>query len=151
MGFFLVCVGELGCVPCNKPFPAGQWSTVQLKNHKSKQATDLICNSCADNGCSARDSNLYKCSTCQRELGHLKYDKHTKFDTGRYNTKLQCMECKTKFPCSACKKLYPPSEWPAKQRLRSGKPIRRLHQTPTDWSTVSGERSPRLGVYRIEG
>ena len=127
MGTFMVCAGEHGCVACNKPFPAGQWSTVQLKNHKSKQATDLICKNCADNGCSARDSELYTCSTCQRELGHLKYDKHTKFNAGRKNTELQCMECKTKLQCSGCKKLYPPSAWPAKQRLRGREPIRKPH------------------------
>ena len=94
-----------------------------MKQHRLHKNRQLMCEVCSGKGRSAKDVQLYHCDGCDKDLGHLKFDKDcvsSKVKAGRRGGDLLCLDCSSKIPCDACKVRFPKTSWPP-QTLKNQK------------------------------
>ena len=84
-----------GCVGCSRKKRPAAFDCVDVKayNRNPKKKT-LLCLECTAKGCSVRDTKLYHCALCGKELGrsNFKAKDLTNFQQGQ-DFRLQCTEC----------------------------------------------------------
>ena len=69
------------------------WPSTQRKDHKKKGCL-LVCQICRQNGCTAHDIDLYKCTACGESLGTARFDQQQLKDLKFHGRqKLQCKVC----------------------------------------------------------
>ena len=61
-----------GCGKCGSVFPKEHWSAQMRKDHK-RYKTDLVCNSCAQQGFSSGKYEIHTCHECELTLGHGRF------------------------------------------------------------------------------
>ena len=65
-----------------------------MRKHKSSKGTSLLCSSCIDKGCIARDTELYQCKVCKQNFGAKRFDAVQLKNVKTYlSTKLECTDC----------------------------------------------------------
>ena len=71
-----------GCGKCGSVFPKEHWSAQMRKDHK-RYKTDLVCNSCKQQGFSLGKYEVHTCQECELTLGHGRFDKDVLYDAKR--------------------------------------------------------------------
>ena len=75
----------------------------------------MICKECGENGYTPRDYHRHYCTSCEKHLGNLKFDKQDLENSkkpGRSGN-MQCKDCKDKLQCGACLKFFEKKCWSA--------------------------------------
>ena len=89
----LDCKSLVKCAACKTGYQKTYWSRKE-RNHAQQQNTALVCKACREKGCTPRDTHLYTCTSCRKEMGLARFDKHSihNFKYHKYRS-LTCNSC----------------------------------------------------------
>ena len=65
----------LQCASCQAWLQWAYWTRQERDNHKNR-GTLLVCRQCRAQGCQPQDPRTYRCKTCLKQLGPLKFERH---------------------------------------------------------------------------
>ncbi len=111
------------CCGCQQECPRAHWTAKIMEWHRKEKTRKLVCQVCTGKGRSSTDVELYHCDGCGQDLGHLRFNKYSKYNkaqSGRSRADLLCLDCESKIPCDVCKTRYPKTSWPV-QTLKNQK------------------------------
>ena len=91
---------------CRTFFPSKHWKSQMVCDH-TRGNTPLICETCREEGFTARDSTAIKCSMCEKERVSSKFEQMPKDDQKGHGEGISCIciDCKTKRRCGDCRAI----------------------------------------------